>query len=417
MLTVEQALDLVRSHVKPLAPRRLPIGEASGLVLAEDITSEVNSPPYDKALMDGYAVRSTDREPERRILEEIPAGALPRIALTPGTVSRIMTGAPLPKGADAVVQLEQTEMRGEDHVRLTTPDVSLGTNTLRMGASLRIGDRVLRSGTLLRPIEIAVLAEIGRDVISVIPRPRVAVLPTGNELVPIGEKPGVGQIRNSNGPMLVAMAERAEAHATELGIAHDEPEELTKFVTKGLGADVLLLSGGVSAGKFDLVPDVLHKLGVQQVFHKIALRPGKPLWFGVKHDGKRDVLVFALPGNPVSSLVCFEVFVRPAIAALAGSGFTPTTAIPATLSHPYNHAGGRAAYLPARLSNENENQQPATTPAESAESITAAVLFVEILPWQGSADIATLTRANALAIFGTEKQRFDAGARVNVIPI
>src|SRR4051794_32142489 len=300
MLTVEQALDLVRTRVKPLAPRRLPIGEASGLVLAEDISSDVNSPPYDKALMDGYAVRSIDREPERRILEEIPAGAVPRLALAAGTVSRIMTGAPLPEGSDAVVPLEQTKLRGEDHVRLTMPDVSPGANTLRMGASLRMGDWVLRYGTFLRPIEIAVLAEIGRDVVSVIPRPRVAVLPTGNELVPTGEKPGLGQIRNSNGPMLVAMAMRAGADAAELGIARDEPEELTKFVTKGLCADVLLLSGGVSAGKFDLVPDVLHKLGVEQVFHKIALRPGKPLWFGVKHDSERDIIVFALPGNPVS---------------------------------------------------------------------------------------------------------------------
>src|SRR3954470_22086098 len=154
MLTVEQALDLVRTHVKPLAPRRLPIGEASGLILAEDTSSDVNPPPYDKALMDGYAVRSTDREPERRILEEIPAGAVPRLALTPGTVSRIMTGAPLPEGSDAVVPLEQTELRGEVHVRLTTQDVSPGANTLRMGASLRMGDWVLRSGTFLRPIEI-----------------------------------------------------------------------------------------------------------------------------------------------------------------------------------------------------------------------------------------------------------------------
>src|SRR3954471_15695018 len=130
MLTVEQALDLVRTHVKSLPPRRLPIGEASGLVLAEDISSDVNSPPYDKALMDGYAVRSTDREPERSILEEIPAGAVPRLALMPGAVSRIMTGAPLPKGSDAVVPLEQSEMRGEDHVRLTVPDVSPGANLL-----------------------------------------------------------------------------------------------------------------------------------------------------------------------------------------------------------------------------------------------------------------------------------------------
>ena len=153
------------------------------------------------------------------------------------------------------------------------------------------------------------------------PRPRLAILPTGNELVAVGENPAAGQIRNSNGPMLVAAGTRAGADAIELGVARDTRDELTQRIQQGLAADVFVLSGGVSAGKFDLVPQVLAELGVEQVFHKIALRPGKPLWFGVKKDGERSVLVFGLPGNPVSSLVCFELFVRPAIAALAGRGF------------------------------------------------------------------------------------------------
>ena len=190
-------------------------------MLAEDIASEVNSPPYDKALMDGYAVRSADREPQRRVLEEIAAGDVPRFPLTPGTASRIMTGAPIPEGADAVVQVELTEMVGDSTVSIQNVDVAPGKNVLPLGTSLRVGDAVLKKGATLRAIEIAVLAEIGRGMVTAIPRPKLAVLPTGNELVPVDDQPAAGQIRNSNGPMLLAAATRAEADAIELGIARD----------------------------------------------------------------------------------------------------------------------------------------------------------------------------------------------------
>ena len=327
----------------------MPLGEAAGLVLAEDITSDVNSPPYDKALMDGYAVRSADREPQRRVLEEIAAGDVPRFPLTPGTASRIMTGAPIPEGADAVVQVELTEMVGDSVVCIQNVDVAPGKNMLPLGTSLRVGDAVLKAGATLRAIEIAVLAEIGRGMVTAIPRPKLAVLPTGNELVPVGERPAAGQIRNSNGPMLLASATRAEADAVELGIARDNRHDLARWIEEGLSADILVLSGGVSAGKFDLVPQVLAELGVEQVFHKIALRPGKPLWFGVKEFKDRRALVFALPGNPVSSLVCFELFVRPAIEILAGRGFTEWTTIQGRLTHAYDHPG-RQSGLPASAS-------------------------------------------------------------------
>ena len=394
MLTIEEALKLVVEQARPLPPRRMPLSEAAGSVLAEDITSEVNSPPYDKALMDGYAVRSADREPQRQVLEEIAAGDVPRLPLTPGTASRIMTGAPMPEGADAVVPIEITEMISESVVSIQKVDIAPGKNLLRMGTSLRVGDAVLKKGTKLRPIEIAVLAEIGRGTVTAIPRPKLAVLPTGNELVPVGERPAAGQIRNSNGPMLLASATSADANAVELGIARDNHDELAGWIEKGLSADILVLSGGVSAGKFDLVPQVLAELGVEQVFHKIALRPGKPLWFGIRDDNDRRVLVFALPGNPVSSLVCFELFVRPAIEILAGRGFTEWATIQGKLTHDYDHAGGRAACLPARLSTSGQD--------------------VEMLPWHGSADIASLAEANALALFPVEMRQFEPGAVISV---
>lgn len=419
MLSIEEALKLIAGQTRPLAPRRVPLGDATGLVLAEDIASDVNSPPYDKALMDGYAVRSTDHEPQRRILEEIAAGAVPHFPLTPCTASRIMTGAPLPEGADAVVAVEQTELVDERTVRLCNAKASPGQHVLPLGASLRAGDAVLHRGAVLRAIEIAVLAEIGRGIVTAIPRPRVAVLPTGNELVHVSEKPANGQIRNSNGPMLVAAASRAEADAVELGIARDNRDELTRWIQQGLAADVLVLSGGVSAGKFDLVPEVLAELGVEQVLHKVALRPGKPLWFGVKRDGKRRVLVFALPGNPVSSLVCFELFVRPAIAALSGRGFAESATIEARLSHAYEHAGGRAACLPARVRNRSSADLPkAGWPRQAglAEGLIVD-LDVDILPWHGSADIFALTRANGLVRLSAEKQSLVAGTPVRVILI
>jgi molybdopterin molybdotransferase len=399
MLTVEQALALVAQHASPLASRRLPLGEVAGLVLATDITSDIDSPPHDKALMDGYAVVSSDREPQRRVIEEIAAGAVPQLTVIHGTASRIMTGAPLPDGADAVVAIEQTELVGPDTVRLAQLDPAPGQHILRRGASLRVGDTVLRAGALIRPIEIGVLAELGHGDVDAYPRPRVAILPTGNELVPVSEQPASGQIRNSNGPMLAAAAQRAGAEAIELEIARDNRDQLTARIAQGLTADVLLLSGGVSAGKFDLVPPVLASLGVQTVFHKVALRPGKPLWFGIQEDGSHRTLVFGLPGNPVSSFVCFELFARPAITALAGRGFIDPPVLRASLLHPYDHAGGRAACLPARF-------RPASPPDERAT--------VEILPWQGSADLAALTHATALVRLPAEKIQLPAGTLVDV---
>jgi molybdopterin molybdotransferase len=409
MLTIEEALRLVVENSRALSPRRMALSEAAGLVLAEDVTSEVNSPPYDKALMDGYAVRCADREPQRRVLEEIAAGDVPQFPLTPGTASRIMTGAPMPDGANAVVPIELTEMTDESIVSIQNVDIAPGKNLLRLGTSLRVGDAVLKKGAELRPIEIAILAEIGHSMITAIPRPKLAVLPTGNELVPVGDRPAAGQIRNSNGPMLLASAIRADTDANELGIARDDRQELARCIQQGLSADILVLSGGVSAGKFDLVPQVLAELGVKQIFHKVALRPGKPLWFGVKNDSERRVLVFALPGNPVSSLVCFELFVRPAIEILSGRGFTEWATTQGKLMDAYDHAGGRAACLPARLSSAPQKAKHAAT-----EHLPPGL---EILPWHGSADIATLTQANALALFPVEARQFEPGHLINVFPL
>jgi molybdopterin molybdotransferase len=328
-----------------------------------------------------------------------------------------MTGAPIPEGADAVVPIEQTKLTNESTVRLEQVDIGPGKNVLLLGASMRAGDVVLHAGSLLRPIEIAILAEIGRAEVQAIPRPRVAILPSGNELVAVHETPAPGQIRNSNGPLLVAAATRAGAEAMELGIARDEPDDLRRWIEQGLAADVLVLSGGVSAGKFDLIPATLSEVGVEQVFHKLALRPGKPLWFGVKVDGDRPVLVFGLPGNPVSSLVCFELFVRPAIAKMSGRGFASLPVVAARLDDAFDFGGGRAAYLPAVVSRGGLSAPQAIGLATASELMSAPPgdLTASILPWQGSADLATLARANGLARFSAERQQLAAGALIDVL--
>jgi molybdopterin molybdotransferase len=416
MLAVEDALKLVEQHALPLAPRRVALEEAAGLVLTEEVVSAVDSPPYDKSLMDGYAVVSSDRSEVRKVLEEVGAGSVPHRPVTPGTATRLMTGAPLPEGADAVIPFEETELNGDHHVRVLRIDTKPGQHTLSIGAALKIGQRVFEPGTCLRPIEIGILAEIGHAVVQVRPRPKVAVLPTGNELVAVNERPAAGQIRNSNGPMLAASIVRDGGQMIELPIARDEKDELRRLIQAGLDADVLLLCGGVSAGKFDLVPEALAELGVVEVFHKIALRPGKPLWFGVKEvvdpDGtQRRVLVFGLPGNPVSSLVCYELFARPAIVALAGRGFASVPTATAILSHDFSYKGGRASCLPAaiRVETNPESSSGVTAPGELPP--------VEVLPWHGSADLVTLARANALVLLAPEPRTLARGTTVSVRPL
>ncbi|GAH03831.1 unnamed protein product, partial [marine sediment metagenome] len=282
----------------------------------------------DKAMVDGYAVIAADSQP-RTVIEEVTAGKVPSRSVTLGTATRIMTGAPVPEGADAVVMVERTETLADGTVRLLEPSVTPDQNIMRRAALMQCGDVVLGRGTEVRPIEAGLLAEVGCSRPVVVPRPTAAVVATGDELVAPHEVPAASQLRNSNGPLLVAAARRAGAVPVDLGIAVDDFDDLEGKIVAGLASDILLLSGGVSAGVLDLVPSVLEGLGVEQVFHKVQIKPGKPVWFGVKRsaaDGDGPpTLVFGLPGNPVSVWVCFELLVRPAIGALSGRGASSLT--------------------------------------------------------------------------------------------
>lgn len=433
MLSVEDALTAVLEAMRPFPVASFPLNGTQGTVLAEDIVSDVDSPPFDKALMDGFAVRTEDIKgsgTELRIIGEVTAGRVAERPLAAGEAFRIMTGAPLPEDCDAVVKLEETEAAEDGTtVQITADGIDPGANLMRQGAAMRRGDTVVSAGRRLRPQELGALAELGRATVPVRRRPHVAVLATGDELVPVEQTPGPGQIRNSNETMLAAQIRRAGGQPVLLGIARDEREHLRQKIEKGLKSDILLLSGGVSAGKLDLVPSELEAAGVQQVFHKVRVKPGKPLWFGTLDAsgewpgsaagsprneraggslrstpatrGGADTqrrYVFGLPGNPVSSLVCFELFVRPAIRRLMGAEPAAPQPVKARLARDHLARGNRPTYHPSRLRWESDGP------------------VVEPLDWQGSADLRATADADAMTLFPPGEATYRAGETVDVYP-
>lgn len=403
MISVDEALRQVLAHAQPLTARSVPLADALGLMLAQDVLSDVDSPPHDKSVVDGYAVQaaSTFDGAQLEVVEEVTAGQLPTREVTATTATRIMTGAPIPPGADAVIMVERTELierAGANPLVRLGQQLPAGQNIVRQGTSMRRGQVVLQAGRPLSAIAIGLLAEVGCANVRVVPRPSVAVLATGNELVEPNRTPSPGQIRNSNGPMLAAMARECDAMATQLGIARDEAAHLRDCIDRGLQHDVLVLSGGVSAGVLDLVPSVLSEAGVEQVFHKVHLKPGKPLWFGVRRTAERATLVFGLPGNPVSSLVSFQLFVRPALAALAGKPSSGLMRTRAKLTDNHRQSGDRPTYWPGawRLNADGASQ-------------------IEPLRWKGSGDLFTLAASDGLICFPPGTREFLAGEEIDVL--
>lgn len=396
MLTVAEALNHLMSTIIPLDPRSIPLDEAFGLTLAADVKSTTDSPPFDKSLMDGFAVRSTDVSSGTaalHVVEIVTAGQVPVRSVGPGEAIQIMTGAPLPEGADLVVKIEECR-RSSDSVQITTQSIRPGTNLMRRGASIRTGDVVLRAGMTLNGSRIGVLAELGRARVDVHRRPTVAVLATGDELVPVAEQPGPGQIRNSNEAMLIAQVQSAGATPVPLGIARDNREDLRSKIEQGLSSDILVLSGGVSAGTLDLVPSELAAAGVREVFHGVEMKPGKPLWFGERTPcglSKSANFVFGLPGNPVSSMVCFELFVRTALRRLMGE----TTVVPqstwARLEHEYTAKADRPTYHPAHLTRSPDG------------------VAVTLIPWYGSSDLCGTAAANGMALLPGIARQYRVG--------
>ena len=401
MLTVAEARSLVLGYARAPSPRRVSLADALGLALAEPIASNLDLPPFDKALVDGYAVRAADCDgdgPHRLAIgEEIVAGSVATRALAPQEAASIMTGASLPNGADAAVMHERTRIEpGGELVILGR--VRAGDGRLLRGREMRRGQTLFQPPVVLDAAKLGVLASVGKGEVLVNPPPRVAIVPTGDELVRIDEAPGPGQIRESNSVVLAGMVRRLGGEAVVHPVAPDEPKRLEAAIRSALSdqPDVLLLCGGVSAGKRDLVPASLSACGVETIFHKVRVKPGKPILFGVRADGGGDgpaTLVFGLPGNPVGAIVGFLLLVAPALLP----GFADRRE-DAELTEDFPHRGDRETYHPAALETGVDGTVRATP-----------------LKWAGSADLYTAARADGFVRFPVGDRDHRAGDRVAIL--
>jgi len=346
MISFDEAIAITGNHIRHTGLEYIPFMESPGRVLAEDITSDIDMPPFNKTAVDGYACRKADLGHELRINEVIPAGVPASKRVEEGECVKIMTGAAIPEGSDWVFMVEDAEEKN-GKVRFTGKAGK--DNIAKHGEDIRRGDTVLKAGSPVRPQDIAVMATVGAVEVGVRKRPLVAVISTGSELVEPHEKPGASQIRNSNAYQLAAQVVRAGAEAVYYGIAPDNKDETYRLVTKAIDeCDIVLLTGGVSMGDFDMVPAVLERAGVKILFDRIAVQPGKPTTFGL-HD---DALVFGLPGNPVSSFVQFELIVRPVIGSAMGA-VTDRQQRKHILGKDYSRKRAtRTAWVPVRLNND-----------------------------------------------------------------
>ncbi|GIX08114.1 MAG: molybdopterin molybdenumtransferase MoeA [Candidatus Poribacteria bacterium] len=397
MLSVAEAQERMLAAMPILEAERVPLLEALGRALAEPAIAQEDHPPFDNSAMDGYALRSADvagasegRPVRLRVVEEIPAGVAPRKRIEPGTAARIMTGAMMPPGADAVVMVEQTRLEG-DQVLVQTP-VRAGENVRYRGENVRRGETVLEPGATLRPAELAMLAALNLPEVSVVRAPRVAVLSTGDELVPLGSPLEPGKIRDSNRFGLIGQVREAGAIPVDCGIVPDDRGAVERAVRRALQeADALVTSGGVSVGDYDVVREVLESLG-ELHFWRVAMKPGKPQAFGLI-QGKP---MFALPGNPVSSLVVFELFVRPCLRKMGGHRRWFRPQVRAVMEEPVqNDARGRTNFMRVFLRSEGGRFLARTTGP------------------QGSGNLRSLVGADGLAVVAAQGVR--VGEEVAVI--
>ena len=400
MLTFDEARkkiiqELLRiTQSSPRAQESVAIDNSLGRVLAQEIRADRPYPPFDRAIRDGFAVRSSEVTPGAKLkcIGELKAGDTPQVSVTPGTCVQIMTGAAVPQGADAVVMIEYTRAEGGTIVfdRLIEP----GQHIVKRGAEATNGHLFLNRGTRIGFAEIAAAAQVGAIELEVYRRPRIAILSTGDEVVPAESTPGDFQIRNSNAYSLTAQITLAGGEPVVLANAQDTEKDLRDKITQGLKEDLLILSGGVSAGKYDLVEKVLRDLGAEFFFDAVAIRPGKPTVFGICQSKP----VFGLPGNPISTMVTFELFASLAVQMLSGQESRPLAFLEARLGESLSEKTGLAHFLPAKLT------WPNGTPT------------VAPIRWQGSGDIAAVAKSNCFLYIPSDRSRFECGETVSVLP-
>ena len=395
MLPIERGLEIVMSVAKSQErPDRMPVEsvplrDSVRRILRDDVLSDADSPPFDKAIRDGFAVRVEDLDSIPVVLSvvgESRAGLAANVTVERGQCCEIMTGAPLPAGSNAVVMVENTERVSPNSVRILR-GVRENEGLLRRGAEARQGELILRSGRRIGLADLGLLAGNGKSTVLVSAKPSVAVIATGDELVEVEETPKPDQIRNSNSYTICAQVEEAGARPTALGIARDDLDDLRRKICQGLEEDILIVSGGVSVGKYDLVEKVFAEFGVEVLFDKIAMKPGKPTVFG--HRGQ--TYVFGLPGNPISTMVAFHMFVRPLILFLLKAENTAPKVLEAKLEAPAKCDPERAALVPALV------------------RFDGGQYWIRPAPWKGSSDLVGLSRANALIMIPRRSGTLESG--------
>ncbi len=368
MIDLEPAWALVAQAASPLEAQRVALGDAAGRFAAEDLRSAVDLPPFDRSAMDGYAVRSQDTSAgPLRLAGELAAGEVATAALEPGTALGITTGAPLPPGADAVLQSELAELDGTT-VRATEP-IPARRHVRFQGEDVRAGDTIVAAGQELTLTRVSSLAAAGVGEVSVHRRARLSFLVTGSELLPLGAPPQPGKVHESNGLLVRLLAERAGAAVTDLGVVADDFEGTRAAVDAGLGGDVLVVSGGVSVGPHDHVRPAFEACGVEEVFWRVRVKPGKPLWFG----RRGDTLVFGLPGNPLSSIVGFLALIEPALRRMHGEHGAAMRTVRARLTEAAGPSDGRTTFLTSRLVPGADGVLEATPTARQGSHLTGAL--------------------------------------------
>jgi molybdopterin molybdotransferase len=397
MLSYEEArkkvIEQIGEKKGPRATEQVRVGDALGYVLAQEVKTDREYPPFNRATRDGYAVFAADAKAGATLkcTGEIKAGDRVTKELWAETCVQIMTGAAVPSGSDAVVMIEHTTRDG-DEVRFERAALA-GQNFVPRGSEARAGQTLLTPGMKLGYAELALAAQVGAAELKCAQKPRVAILSTGDEIVPVDSIPGRFQIRNSNSVSLAAQVRLAGGKPVLLGNAMDREDDLASKIRRGLQEDLLVLSGGVSMGKYDLVEKVLRELETEFYFDEVAIRPGRPAVFG--KCGEK--FVFGLPGNPVSTMVTFELFVVPAVDLLSGADARGLPMVEARLGEAMNEKPGLTHFLPARMEGQGAERE------------------VKALKWQGSGDVSALGRANCFVVVPAEKEKLDVGERVEVI--
>jgi molybdopterin molybdotransferase len=416
MLTVEEALQKILNEISALETETIPIMESQGQTLAEDVISKINVPPLDNSAMDGYAVRAADtlgaseKTPKiLKVIDTVIAGGISRKEVTPGTTIRIMTGAPMPKGADSVVKFESTD---EESQKKNAPgkqvtqvgiceEVKAGYDIRLAGEDVKKGQKILTKGSVIRPAEIGVMASIGKDKVKVIRRPVVAVLSTGNELIEIGQPQPEGKIYNSNSYSISSLVKKYGGIPKMLGIARDNEKDLVSKLKEAQDADMLLTTGGVSMGDYDMVKDILARDG-KIVFWKVRVKPGKPLAFGkikgTTKDGKpKEIPHLGLPGNATSCMVSFELFVRPALLKMMGRKKLDKPAVQAVINESVKNDAGRRIY------------DRAVTEKLDGHYVS------RLTGPQGSGILTSMALANSLVVIPEEVKKVNKGDKVQAL--